>query len=69
MCSHRWGPEENTEREGGKEKVEPEKQLGRKGDEIVSKWEERVAVPQWEKNMEALEMREPKEAMQGDERS
>jgi hypothetical protein len=32
--------------------------LGRKGDKVVSKWEDRVAVPRWEENMEALEMKE-----------
>ncbi|KAJ5085902.1 hypothetical protein N7532_010673 [Penicillium argentinense] len=32
-----------------------ETQLGRKGDTVVSGWEERVAVPRWEENMEALE--------------
>lgn len=35
-----------------------EAQLGRKGDAVISKWEDKVAVPQWEKNMEALEMKE-----------
>ncbi|KAJ5377542.1 uncharacterized protein N7496_004951 [Penicillium cataractarum] len=35
-----------------------EAQLGRKGDAVVSKWEGKVAVPQWEKNMEALEMKD-----------
>ncbi|KAJ5668336.1 uncharacterized protein N7477_006906 [Penicillium maclennaniae] len=32
--------------------------LGRKGDKVVSKWEGRVAVPGWEENMEALEMKD-----------
>ncbi|KAL2008999.1 hypothetical protein VTN00DRAFT_7193 [Thermoascus crustaceus] len=36
----------------------PEKQLGRKGDLVVSKWEKRVMVPSWEENMEALEEEE-----------
>lgn len=35
-----------------------EKQLGRKGDVVISKWEGRVDVPRWEENMEALEMKE-----------
>lgn len=35
-----------------------EAQLGRKGDGVVSQWEARVAVPGWEENMEALEMKE-----------
>ncbi|KAF3390631.1 putative protein yae1 [Penicillium rolfsii] len=35
-----------------------EAQLGRKGNGVISKWEDKVAVPQWEKNMEALEMKE-----------
>ncbi|OKO97308.1 hypothetical protein PENSUB_10102 [Penicillium subrubescens] len=45
-----------------------EAQLGRKGDAVVSKWEEKAAVPQWEKNMEALEMKES-EGDKGAERS
>lgn len=35
-----------------------EAQLGRKGDAVVAEWEGRVAVPRWEENMEALEMKE-----------
>ena len=35
-----------------------EAQLGRKGNAAISTWEEKVAVSQWEKNMEALEMKE-----------
>lgn len=35
-----------------------EAQLGRQGNVVVSTWEEKVAVSQWEKNMEALEMKE-----------
>lgn len=35
-----------------------EAQLGRKGDGVVARWEERVAVPRWEENMEALEEKE-----------
>ncbi|KAF7717047.1 Uncharacterized protein PECH_003942 [Penicillium ucsense] len=34
-----------------------EVQLGRKGDAVVTRWEERMTVYQWEKNMEALEMK------------
>lgn len=40
------------------EEERAEKQLGRKGDVVVSKWEGRVDVPRWEENMEALEMKE-----------
>lgn len=35
-----------------------ETQLATKGDATVSRWEERVAVPRWEENMEALETNE-----------
>lgn len=35
-----------------------ETQLGRKGDAVVSRWEQRVAVPRWEENMETLETEE-----------
>lgn len=35
-----------------------EAQLGRKGNGVVARWEERVAVPRWEENMEALEEKE-----------
>ena len=35
-----------------------ETQLGRKGDVVITKWEDRVAVPRWEENMDALEMKE-----------
>ncbi|OOF90871.1 hypothetical protein ASPCADRAFT_211818 [Aspergillus carbonarius ITEM 5010] len=38
------------------EKVE--QQLGRQGEGVIGKWEERVGVPRWEENMEALEMKE-----------
>lgn len=40
------------------EEERAEKQLGRKGDVVISKWEGRVDVPRWEENMEALEMKE-----------
>jgi hypothetical protein len=46
---------ENTPGEAGET---AEAQLGRKGDRVVSQWEARVAVPGWEQNMEALEMKE-----------
>jgi hypothetical protein len=42
--------------QGGEEKAET--QLARKGDVILARWEERVGVPRWEENMEALEMKE-----------
>lgn len=55
--------------EAGVQAGEPaEAQLGRKGDVVVSKWEEKITVPQWEKNMEALEMKES-EGDKGAERS
>jgi hypothetical protein len=41
-----------------KEGESAEAQLARKGDVVISKWERRVAVPRWEENMEALEMKE-----------
>lgn len=43
-----------------------EAQLGRKGDAMISTWEEKVAVPQWEKNMEALEMKGSQRDDEGD---
>ncbi|KAJ5772259.1 hypothetical protein N7520_002788 [Penicillium odoratum] len=36
----------------------PEVHLRRKGDPVISRWEERLAVPAWEENMDALEMKE-----------
>ena len=51
------GPEAEP-RQKRKVQEKPEAQLARKGDSVVSTWEGRVAVPRWEKNMEALEMRE-----------
>ncbi|KAJ5153158.1 Protein yae1 [Penicillium canariense] len=42
-----------------------EAQLGRKGDAVITQWEQRVAVPQWEKNMEALEMKESQREKEG----
>ncbi|KAJ5116315.1 Essential protein Yae1 N-terminal [Penicillium angulare] len=36
----------------------PEEQLRKKGDAVISEWEEKLAVPRWEENMEALEMKE-----------
>lgn len=35
-----------------------ETQLAAKGDAVLSRWEERVAVPRWEENMETLETSE-----------
>lgn len=43
----------------------PETQLGRKGDGVIGSWEERLAVAAWEKNMEALEMKETQEGDKG----
>jgi hypothetical protein len=45
--------------QGVEEKAET--QLARKGDVVLTKWEQRVAVPSWEQNMEALEMKEVEE--------
>lgn len=42
----------------GDQTEKPETQLARKGDGVVSKWEDRVRVAEWERNMEALEMKE-----------
>ena len=36
----------------------PEAQLARKGDNVISKLEDRVRVAHWEENMEALEEKE-----------
>ncbi|CAG8016126.1 unnamed protein product [Penicillium nalgiovense] len=52
-------PEIAPRAEDGEEE-RAEVQLGRKGDVVIAKWEERVEVPRWEENMEALEMREGK---------
>lgn len=52
------GEGDMARREEGKDKEAAEKQLGRKGDAVIAKWEEKVSVPRWEVNMEALEMRE-----------
>ncbi|KAJ5306352.1 hypothetical protein PENANT_c017G08751 [Penicillium antarcticum] len=51
-------PAEVVPESRSKEGESAEAQLARKGDVVISKWEERVAVPRWEENMEALEMRE-----------
>ncbi|KAL1859145.1 Essential protein Yae1, N terminal [Paecilomyces lecythidis] len=42
----------------GEEKEKPESRLAKKGDSVVSKWEKRVMVPNWEENLESLEMEE-----------
>ncbi|KAJ5965811.1 hypothetical protein N7481_012525 [Penicillium waksmanii] len=56
------GPDpENAGKAAGEEMAEA--QLGRKGDAVVSVWEDRVAVPRWEENMEALEEKEKEEAV------
>ncbi|PTU21823.1 hypothetical protein P175DRAFT_0477415 [Aspergillus ochraceoroseus IBT 24754] len=39
------------------EEEKPETQLARKGEAVVSKWEERVRVGHWEENMDLLEMK------------
>lgn len=57
------GPGPDPENAGQRAEEMAETQLGRKGDSVVSAWEERVAVPRWEVNMEALE---EKEVSQGD---
>ena len=43
----------------------PEAQLARKGDNIISKLEDRVRVAHWEQNMEALEEKEKEVAEDG----
>ncbi|EYE96093.1 Yae1 family protein [Aspergillus ruber CBS 135680] len=42
---------------GDKDQEKAEIQLGRKGDRVVSSWEGKVKVAEWERNMEALEMK------------
>ncbi|KAJ9294888.1 hypothetical protein DTO271G3_6450 [Paecilomyces variotii] len=42
----------------GNEKEKPEARFAKKGDSVVSKWEKRVMVPNWEENLESLEMEE-----------
>ena len=44
-----------------KEEEKSEAQLARKGNAVVSEWESRVMVSDWERNMEALEEREIEE--------
>lgn len=48
--------EESTRDNGGQEK--PEVVLRRKGDAVISQWEEQVRVAHWEENMAALEPKE-----------
>ncbi|KAJ5768120.1 hypothetical protein N7533_000703 [Penicillium manginii] len=56
------GPDpENAGKAASEEMAEV--QLGRKGDAVVSVWEDRVAVPRWEENMEALEEKEKEEGV------
>ncbi|KAJ5613683.1 hypothetical protein N7528_007337 [Penicillium herquei] len=43
----------------------PETQLSKKGDVVIQKWEEKLAIPEWEKNMEALEMKESQDGDKG----
>lgn len=47
---------------GDKNQEKAETQLGRKGDGVVSSWEEKVTVAEWERNMEALEMKKEEAA-------
>ncbi|OJJ84320.1 Yae1 family protein [Aspergillus glaucus CBS 516.65] len=47
---------------GDKDQEKPETQLGRKGDGVVSSWEGKVKVAEWERNMEALEMKKEEAA-------
>jgi hypothetical protein len=53
-------PAEVVPESKSKEGESAEAQLARKGDVVISKWEEKVAVHRWEENMEALEMKENK---------
>ncbi|ODM18535.1 Uncharacterized protein yae1 [Aspergillus cristatus] len=50
---------------GEKEQEKPETQLGRKGDGVVSSWEGRVKVAEWEVNMDALEEKEKEKEKAG----
>lgn len=56
------GPDPENAGKAAKEEM-AEVQLGRKGDAVVSVWEDRVAVPRWEENMEVLEEKEKEEAI------
>ncbi|KKK14959.1 hypothetical protein ARAM_002607 [Aspergillus rambellii] len=51
------GKELKNEEEEEEEEEKPETQLARKGEAVVSKWEERVRVGHWEENMDLLEMK------------
>ena len=53
--------------QGVEEKAET--QLARKGDVVLAKWEDRVAVPRWEQNMEALEMNKEVEGNKGEDQA
>lgn len=58
------GPGPDPENAGkAAEEENAEAQLGRKGDDVVSVWEDRISVPMWEENMEALEEKEKEEAV------
>lgn len=52
--------EDNGDRE------QPEAQLARKGNGVISKWEDWVRVAHWEENMGALEMKEAQKKGNGD---
>lgn len=52
--------EDNGDRE------QPEAQLARKGNGVISKWEDRVRLAHWEENMGALEMKEAQKKGNGD---
>ncbi|GAQ46046.1 Essential protein Yae1, N terminal [Aspergillus tubingensis] len=41
--------------------------LGRQGEGAIGKWEEKVRVPRWEENMDALEMKDTTAAAEGKE--
>ncbi|KAJ6031385.1 hypothetical protein N7540_002117 [Penicillium herquei] len=56
------GEIQNRDEEAGEK---PETQLSKKGDVVIQKWEEKLAIPQWEKNMEALEMKESQDGDKG----
>ncbi|GKZ17235.1 essential protein Yae1, N terminal [Aspergillus brasiliensis] len=44
-----------------------EVRLGRQGEGVVGKWEEKVSVPRWEENMDALELKDTDITADGEE--
>ena len=50
--------------DGGQGEEKPDAQLARKGNAVVSEWEHKVMVSDWERNMDVLEEKETEESKQ-----